>query len=121
MAGDVVKVRIAGEDLKLPVSLAVLRSLARAKVCPLYLAGVCAIEGRPMVLDYSQTLTVLTLGLQAAGVTAATPETLWKAAIGRDHGSKELQDAGLDYLTAFLRLMPVTEVPPGPEDASPKA
>lgn len=124
MSGDTVTVRVGGEDFKLPVTLAVLRSLARAKVCPMYLSGLAAMAGRPLVLDFDQSLTVVALGLQAAGITGATPESVWKQARKIEGGSKQVQDAALDYLTVFLREMPVTEAAPGPatpEGANPKA
>lgn len=119
--GEVVTVVVAGEDIKLPVNLRVLGSLGRAKVCPIYLSSMAALAGRGLAITLDEALTALSLGMQAAGITGASSETLWQAARKRPLGCKELNEAALDYLMAFITQIPMDQAPPAPDGAAPKA
>lgn len=118
--GETVKVKVAGEDLLLPTTMGVLRQLARAEVCPMFLSAQAAMTKKPMHLSLDQACTILAIGMNAAGIRGATPETVWQAARRRPMGCPEVSSAALDYLTAFVSLMPDTETPPEVAGASPK-
>lgn len=109
--GESVQVSVAGEDLLLPLSMYILRQLGKAGVCPIYLSGIAAMEGRGMVLDLGQACSVLAIGMQAAGLSKTTPEQLWLDARKRDRGCAELGAMATAYLSAFIRDMPDLTVP----------
>lgn len=119
-AGDSVQVVVAGESLRLPLSMRALKRLGDAQVCPVYLSQLAVLQGRPLVLTLEQACTVLAVGLVCAGVQTATPETVWRASRQREHGPMEVADRALEYLTGFLRDMPQTQAVPAAEGAAPK-
>jgi hypothetical protein len=118
MKGEAVEVKVGGESVRLPVSMAALGALGRAQVCPIYLSSLAALSGRPLVLTLDQVLTVIALGLSAAGVSV-TREKLWQDARQTDMGCRDLNAAALDYLTQFCRAMPEDDAPPPPAGGEP--
>lgn len=115
MHGETVTVRVAGQDLKLPLNMGMVRALGHANVCPVYLANVAAMRHTGLAINLDQALTILALGMVGCGV-AATPETLWVALRKRPGGANEVNDAAMTYLHAFIQDMPVLEVPAAPAD-----
>lgn len=117
MNGETVTVVVAGQQLKLPLSMTMLRALGKAEVCPMYLANIAAMRGIGLAINLEQALVVLSLGMIACGVVT-TPETLWQQLRKRPGGAAEVNSAAMSYLHAFIQDMPVLEAPAPPAEAT---
>lgn len=117
MNGETVTVVVAGQQLKLPLSMTMLRALGKAEVCPMYLANLAAVRGIPLAITLEQALQVIALGMVGCGVVT-TPERLWSELRKRQGGASELNAAATTYLHAFLEDMPVLDAPAPPLEAA---
>ncbi len=115
---EVVDIRLAGEDFKLPVTMAQARALDVLGLCP-YKAAQEALQRRQVLtLSYPRACDILAVGMVAAGLKGMSTEDLWKAGRSRKEGVKETVEQALTYWLRFVTAMDDPLATPVPEDPS---